>query len=293
MAGVTKLVREPFLQFFVLGAGIFLLYGYAGGGDAAPGEIVVSAGQIDRLVDRWVKTRMRPPTAAELAGLIDDHIREEVYYREAVALGLDRDNVVIRRHLRQQMEFLSQDIAAQADATEEELRAFLEANAESFRVEPRFSFRHIYLSLDQRGDAGRGDAMRLLAELEDAGGAIGTTALGDPFPLPHDFESIAERDLSSMFGVQFAALLSSLEPGSWQGPVRSGYGIHLVFIREHTASRTPELAEVRDAVTREWRAVRRQAANAEVYRSLRERYTVFVETPEWLEDPVVAEATGR
>ncbi len=292
MASATNLLREPLLHFFVLGAGIYFLYGYAGGGAAAPDEIVVSAGQVDRLVDSWVKTRMRPPTATEVAGLIDDHIREEVYYREAVAMGLDRDNVVIRRHLQQQMEFLSQDIAAQADATEEELQAFLEANAESFRVEPRFSFRHIYLSLDLRGDAGRGDAMRLLAELEDAGGAVGTTGLGDPFPLPHDFESIAERDLTSMFGIQFATQLSSLEPGSWQGPVRSGYGIHLVFINEHTASRTPELAEVRDAVTREWRAARRQAANAEVYRSLRERYTVFVETPEWLEDPVVAEATG-
>ena len=293
MVSISKLLREPMLHFFVLGAGIFFLYGYTGDGGSAPDEILVNAGQVDRLIDSWVKTRMRPPTAHEIAGLIDDHIREEVYYREAVAMGLDRDNVVIRRHLKQKMEFLVQGLADQADPTEEELLAFLETNADSFRIGPRFSFRHVYLNLDDRGDDGWGDAMRLLAELESQGAAVETTGLGDPFPLPHDYQASPERDLARTFGRQFAAQMASVEPGSWQGPVRSGYGLHLVFIEERTEPRTPELDEVSEAVTREWRAARRQAANEEIYRALRERYAITVETPEWLEDPVVAEAAGR
>ena len=278
MKQVSKLLREPLLHFFLLGAGIFLLFGFVGESDQdQPDKIVVNAGQIERLLEGWKKTRMRPATMAELEGLIEDHIREEVYYRQALAMGLDRDDTIVRRRLRQKMEFLSQDLAAQVDPTESELQAYLEENGDSFRLEPRISFQHIYFNRDRRGAKAHSDAVHLLARLRRDDGTIDIATLGDLLPLPYDYESLPERQLTNLFGRDFAAQLLSLEPGVWQGPVMSGYGLHLVFIRERTKPKTPELAEVRGAVSREWREARRRATNEEFYQQLRKRYTVVVE----------------
>ena len=283
MYQISKLLREPLLHFFLLGAGLFLLSGFVGESDQdQPDRIVVNASQIERLIEGWKKTRMRPPTIAELDGLIEDHIREEIYYRQALAMGLDRDDTIVRRRLRQKMEFLSQDLAARVDPTESELQAYLEENEDSFRLEPRIGFRHIYFNRDRRGARAHPDALHLLARLRGDDGTIDIATSGDPLPLPHDYESLPEREVINLFGRDFAAQLLSLAPGAWQGPLMSGYGLHLVFIRERTASKTPALALVRDAVSREWREARRQATNDELYQQLRERYTVVVERPRLL-----------
>ncbi len=277
-------LREPLLHFLALGAGLFLLFSLTGkgAGDQAD-QIVVSAGQIERLVAIWQKTWQRPPTAEELVGLIEDHVREEVYYRQALAMGLDRDDLIIRRRLRQKLEFLSEDLAAQVEPSEEELQTFLEENASAFRIEPHVSFRHIYFSLDQRGDAAHGEARRLLASLDDAKSPIAPATLSDPLLLPYDFESLPAGEVAKLFGRDFAAQLLTLEEGTWQGPVQSGYGLHLVLVSERTEPQTPELAEVRDAVEREWREARRQETNQAFYQRLRQPYTVVVERPDWLD----------
>ena len=280
MYQISKLLREPLLHFFLLGAGLFLLSGFVGESDQdQPDRIVVNASQIERLIESWKKTRMRPPTMAELDGLIEDHIREEIYYRQALAMGLDRDDTIVRRRLRQKMEFLSQDLAARVDPTESELQAYLEENEDSFRLEPRISFQHIYFNPDRRGAKAHTDAVHLLAMPRGDGGTIDIATSGDPLPLPHEYKSLPEREVINLFGRDFAAQLLSLAPGAWQGPLMSGYGLHLVFVRERTESKTPALAEVRDAVSREWREARRRATNEEVYQQLRERYTVVVEGP--------------
>lgn len=281
---LLRLLREPLLHFFALGAGIFLLFGLIGDSDEDQRyEVIVKAGQIDRLVEGWKKTRMRAPTVFELEGLIAEHIREEIYYREALAMGLESNDMIIRRRLRQKMEFLSQDLTVQADPTEAELQTYLLENASAFRIEPRITFRHIYLSVDKRGDDTHGDALRLLAELRGGDGAIDTATLGDPLPLPRDYASLPGPEVRSFFGRDFAARLLTLERGAWQGPVASGYGLHLVFVRERTEARMPELAQVRDAVEREWREVRRRATIEALYRRVREQYTVVVERPRWLD----------
>ncbi len=292
---LLRLLREPLLHFFALGAGIFLLFGLIGDSDEDQRyEVIVKAGQIDRLVEGWKKTRMRAPTVFELEGLIAEHIREEIYYREALAMGLESNDMIIRRRLRQKMEFLSQDLTVQADPTEAELQTYLLENASAFRIEPRITFRHIYLSVDKRGDDTHGDALRLLAELRGGDGAIDTATLGDPLPLARDYESLPGSDLKSLFGRDFAARLLTLERGAWQGPVRSGYGLHLVFVRERTEARMPELAQVRDAVERDWREVRRRATIEALYRRIREHYTVVVERPRWLDaDADLAVAAQR
>jgi hypothetical protein len=281
---LLRLLREPLLHFFALGAGIFLLFGLIGDSDEDQRyEVIVKAGQIDRLVEGWKKTRMRAPTVFELEGLIAEHIREEIYYREALAMGLESNDMIIRRRLRQKMEFLSQDLTVQADPTEAELQTYLLENASAFRIEPRITFRHIYLSVDKRGDGTHGDALRLLEELRGGDGAIDTATLGDPLPLPRDYASLPAPEVRSFFGRDFAARLLTLERGTWQGPVASGYGLHLVFVRERTEARMPELAQVRDAVEREWREVRRRATIEALYRRVREQYTVVVERPRWLD----------
>jgi PPIC-type PPIASE domain len=276
-----RLLREPLLHFLLLGAGLFVVFGLVNKGtNVEPGKIVVTAGQIEHLTVGFTRTWQRPPTEQELEGLIQDNIREEVFYREAIALGLDRDDIVIRRRLRQKMEFIADDLAARVEPTDEELRAFLAKHPDTFRVEQRFTFSHVYLNPERRGEALQQDVERLLIELNTSAGATEVATLGDSFLLDHEFTATSRSEVDRAFGQRFAAQLSHLEPGTWQGPVASGYGVHLVFIRERAEGWIPALDDVREAVHREWANAQRLEANARFYERLRQRYIVTVEQPE-------------
>ncbi len=283
MTRLNQLLREPLVHFFVMGAGIFLLSALVGESDDPLDEIVVSAGQIERLMETWQRTWQRPPTQTELEGLVEDHIREEILYREAIAMGLDRDDTIIRRRLRQKMEFLPQDLIEQVEPTEEDLRAYLRENADAYQVEARVSFQHIYLNLERRGAAAEGDARRLLADFKANGGPVEPAVLSDPILLPYDLELQSESEVAGMFGQEFASHLTEIEPGGWTGPVISGFGLHLVRVRERLPARMPELSEVRKAVERDWQFMRRQELDDQFFRSLKERYAIEVQLPEWLE----------
>jgi hypothetical protein len=227
---LQRLLREPLLHFFVLGGGIFLLFGVTGDAERQqPDEIVVTTGQIDRLVKGWKKTRMRAPTAPELEGLVADYIREEIYYREALAMGLDSDDMIIRRRLRQKMEFLTEDLLRQAKPTQAELQTYLDENASAFVIEPRLTFRHVYFSVDKRGEHANNNAITALASLREADVNIEIATRGDPLPLARSYISLPASETRNLFGQNFATELLTLEQGRWQGPVRSGYGLHLVF----------------------------------------------------------------
>ena len=284
---MRKLLREPLVHFLLLGAGLFLVSGLVSqrtGGDT--NTIVVTQGHVEHLVAGFSRAWQRPPTQEELEGLVREYIREEVYYREALVMGLDKDDTVIRRRLRQKMEFLSEDVVAQAEPTEEDLRAYLNQHPEAFRVEQRFSFSHVYLNPERHGKNLERDAEQLLARLNRVGIKADPTELGDPFLLDHTYEAVSVRDAARDFGEKFAAVLVELPVGQWQGPVESGYGMHLVLVRERTEGRVPELKEVRDAVRREWTNARRLEANEKFYQALLQRYTVTIEPPQ----PTVAEA---
>jgi hypothetical protein len=276
---MKRLLREPLLHFLLLGAGLFLAYSLTPGGGTLvePGKIVVTRGQIEHLAAAFAKTWRRPPTAAELAGLVRDRVREEVYCREAVALGLDRDDVVIRRRLRQKMEFVSDDIAAQAEPTDADLNAYLRANPDAFRVEALFTFQQVYLNPEKHGENLARDAARMLAQLNPPGGEADAAALGDSFLLEHQFAAMPPREIAKQFGEAFAARVGELAPGRWEGPIESGYGAHLVFVNQRTEGRLPTLADVRDAVRREWDNARRLEANERFFRELLKRYTVTIE----------------
>jgi hypothetical protein len=276
-----KFLREPLVHFLLLGAAMFVIYGLVseeGGGK--PGDIIVTQGTIDNLAAAFARTWHRPPADQELEGLIQDYIREEVLYREALALGLDRDDTIIRRRLRQKLEFIFEDVAAQAEPRDEDLHAYLQAHPEAFAIEPRFTFQQVYLDSRRRGPHLTRDVDRLLAELQQLDDNANLAALGDAFLLPHHFERLSATEARKTFGDTFVAGLSTLMPGQWQGPVPSGYGVHLVAVSERTPARIPELAEVREAVRREWAHARRLEANETFVRSLLQRYTVTIKPPQ-------------
>ncbi len=286
---MKRIVREPLVHFLVLGALLFAGYGLLNrGGEPAPGRIVVTQGKIENLRDSFSRIWQRPPTAAELDGLVQDNIREEVFVREAMALGLDRDDIIIRRRLRQKMEFVSDDIAAQAQPTDAELGAYLTAHPDSFRVEQRFTFSQVYLNPEKHGENLARDTARLLAQLSRPGAKTDASALGDSFLLERQFAAVPASEVAKQFGEEFAAKLGGISPGQWQGPVESGYGVHLVLVSERTEGRLPALADVRDAVRREWDSARRLEANEKIYQELLKRYTVTIESPEPVEANKVA-----
>jgi hypothetical protein len=283
-ATLKALIREPLVHFLILGAGVFGLFTVLGDrAEIEPDEIVVGAGQIERMSQAWRKTRMRPPTQPELEGLIRDYIKEEVLYREALALGLDQDNAVIRRHLRQKMEFLSEDIAAQTEPDDGALQAYLDTNPDKFRTDPLISFQHVYFSRDKRGGLAADDARQALASLSGDETDEEIAAHGDPLPLPHSVDLYPVREVANLFGREFALALMNLETGQWLGPVSSGFGLHLVIVDERIDAVLPQLDDVRDAVVREWREEQRQSVNEVFYETLRTRYNVVIERPEWLD----------
>jgi hypothetical protein len=278
MTFFRRLVAEPLLRFLLLGALLFAFFAWQGGG-AGNRRIVITGGLIDHLAAGFARTWQRPPTEIELKGLIDDYVKEEIAAREAVAMGLDRDDTVIRRRLRQKLEFLLVDEAAAAHASDAELAAWMAKHADALTVEPELALRQVYVNPDRHGSAARADAERPPAQLRAAGPDAATDRLGDPSMLPPELPKGPLREVSRAFGPDFAEQLTKQEPGVWAGPLESPYGLHLVLVRERTAGGMPALAAVRPLVEREVQAERRAAARQALYDRFLAEYAVTVEKP--------------
>jgi hypothetical protein len=275
---MKRLIREPFIHFLLLGAAIFVAnHLVSGRADSQPGKIVITQGQIRSMVIGFSRTWQRPPTREELERLVRDHVREEVYSREAVAMGLDQDDPVIRRRLQQKLEFVTDDVAALAEPTDAELVAYLKAHADVFHVDRKFTFSQVYLDPSKHAERLTQDADQLLIQLRQKGRNLELYSLGDAFLLEHQFEAASATEISKQFGDKFVAKLTDVPIGQWFGPVESAYGMHLVFVEERTEGRLPELAEVRDAVRREWANARRLESNEKFFQSLLKHYEVVVE----------------
>ncbi len=272
-------LREPLVHFLALGLLLFLVFEWRGGGSGSS-RLVVTAGRIAHLASGFARTWQRPPTEAELKGLVDDYVKEEIAAREAAAGGLDRDDAIIRRRLRQKFEFLAEDAADQAPPTEAELGAWLAAHPEAFPVEPQVALRQVFVSPDRRGSGATAEAERVLARLRAAGPDADAARLGDPTALPGELPLGPIREVSSIFGDGFARALEPLPPGQWAGPVRSSYGLHLVLVRARVSGSRPDLATVRPQVEREVIAERRRRALDALYQRLLARYWVTIERPE-------------
>jgi hypothetical protein len=274
MFDMRKLWREPLVHFLVIGAGLFLAFGLTRDQrDDATNRIVVDAAQVEQLAAQFRRTWLRPPTEQELAGLIESHVRDEVYYREALVMGLDQNDPQVRRRMRLKLEFLLEDLSAEEPPDDETLHAYLQRHPEKFRIEPQLSFKQVYLNRDNHQDLPE-YAARMLSELR-AGRP--PDSVGDPTLLPHEQTAVSQREIVRTFGETFAEAVLALEPGVWNGPVYSGFGAHLVLVTQHRDGYLPELAAVRDLVEREYLAQRRRELKDLAYRKLREGYEVIVE----------------
>jgi hypothetical protein len=251
---MKKWHKEPLVHFLILGALIFFLFSFVKDekSNVAGNKIVISTADMERLSVNWARKWNRPPTEAELKRLVETFIREEVYYREALALGLDRNDTVLRRRLMQKMEFMTNDLAELTTPDEDALNQFFLDNQDKYELPARVSFTHIYFSVDKRGARAASDAKRALSELATASGSVPRAPQrGDSFMLPYDFTRESPFEIARVFGSGFADRLLETGINAWQGPIESGYGLHLVRIREKIDSRVPELAEVIDTTVPE------------------------------------------
>lgn len=272
---LSRFLREPLIQFLLLGAALFALYSLVSeDGGSRRDRIVVDAGQVARLTQQFQRTWMRLPTQPEIDGLIEEHVKEEILYREALALGLDRDDLVVRRRLRQKMEFLNEDIIAHRQPTDAELQAFLDAHPDKFRAPARLSFTQVFVNPGKHGPDASKRATAILASLAKNGPA---DAAGDATLLPGEVDSVTVNEIEKMFGSDFAAALEKIAGDDWAGPIASSYGLHLVRITSREAGRALALADVRPVVEREWSVERRAEAAHAFYAALRKRYEVSVE----------------
>ena len=276
---ITTWLREPLVQFIALGVALFALYGVLGGGSPDAGadkRVDVTQAEIGWLAERWTRQWQRPPTETELRGLVDSYVREEVLYREALAMGLDRDDAVVRRRMVQKLELLTE--AVQAPPTEQQLQAYFQENLDRYHIPEGRSFTHIYFNADQRGDAVFADAERVLEQL-GATPQPPTRApeRGDRFLLQYDYRLHTQAEVGRLFGSRFAEALFEVDPESWQGPIQSGYGLHLVYVSGVSPEAVPDFEAVRNRVLVDYETSQRHEIKEALYRSLSSGYEVVID----------------
>ncbi len=272
------LVREPLVHFLLIGAAIFGLFTMMNGSGEAGSQarITIPAAEVEQLASIWEQRWKRQPTDKELAGLIEERVREEVYYREALALGLDRDDVQIRRLMQRKLEFITDNVVRPPEPSAADLVAYYEANADRYGKPSLLSFTQIYFAADRRGRAAEKDARAVLARLNGGRDEDAALTEGDGQLFPDTFRDQTTRDIEAVFGPEFAASVDGIKPGIWAGPIGSAYGLHLVRIDARTSGATRPYEEVADKVRAGWEHEQIQRSSDEIYESLRARYEVIV-----------------
>jgi hypothetical protein len=285
---LRKLLKEPLVHFLAAGVGLFVLFGIVNRDEPEddPNVVVVDRDALLTFVQYRIKAfnpelaekKLRALSDEELELLIDDYVREEVLHREALALGLDQNDLVIRRRMRQKMEFLNADLSEQRTPSEAELQAYLDGHADKFRRPARLSFEQIYVAGGENPQAARHKAENLLTAL--ANPATDWQRLGDPTLLPAGLNDASDADINATFGRDLAGSVTHAPLNRWSGPHRSAYGLHLLRVTERRPARLPALGEIRALVEREWRNEQRRRSNERFYQGLRERYTVEIQLPD-------------
>ena len=280
---MKRLLREPLIHFLLIGAVLFGLYGITQSGrpaTASSKEIRLSVDEISQLTLLYQSQWRRPPTPQELQRMVENKVEQEILYREALAMGLDKDDEIVKRRMAQKMQFLAEDVAAAHEPTTTELRSWFEKNSAKFAQPPRLSFRHLYFSPDRRGARAPEDAAKALVKLtgqpEDSKIAA---SLADHFMFQDYYRDRAPEYLGKEFGPQFALAVEKLAPGSWQGPIESGFGWHLVFVDAVIPGRVPAFEEIEHDVKIAWLADQKAVAWEKAYKEMRAKYTVLLPVP--------------
>ena len=274
-----RLLREPLVHFLAFALIVFAAYHIlapSADGDHS-GRIVVTAGKIEQMGARFAQIWQRPPTPQELKGLIDDEVKEEIYVREALALGLDKDDTLIRRRLRQKMELLSDTGVDALSPTDAELEAYLKSHPETFAVDPAMSFQQVFLNRPRQGDGIQQAAAAILETLK-ANPETDASTLGDASLLPAEMPLKSLKSIGHVFGGEFAEAIGKAKVGAWTGPIASSFGLHVVRVSERREGRMPALGEVRDAVMREWSNAKRKELEDGRLAALLKRYEVTLES---------------
>lgn len=273
-----KLFREPLLHFIVAGVALFSAYSWLNGTRPALDGVEpvrIGQGEVQWLRETYSSQWLRPPDTSELQGLVADLVTEELLAREAQAMGLGEDDTIVRRRLAQKLKFLVEDTARLTEPTDAELRQYFEANTARFEDSPRVSFSHIYFSPENRKDAAK-DAGLVLAGL-GADASADVAELGDRFLLEAEMTQADRQTVANAFGDAFADALLTVEPGKWSGPLKSGYGTHLVFVSARQTAGRPAFDTVRDKVVAEWRRESEQKVREAYLARLRKKYGVEFE----------------
>lgn len=282
-----KFLKEPLVQFLLIGACIYAAYALVGGpGDSEiDSKVYISEERIASLAVAWEKRWKRPPTEQELAGLVRAWLREDILYREAMAMGLDNDDQIVRRRLAQKLEFLTNDLVQLQEPSAAELDAFFHDHKQQFRAPDRISFVQVYFNPDTRGAATMADAEQALVELRAAGEPDpARLKIGDRLMINNFYSDATAMDVRRAMGSDFAVELMQLEPGMWQGPLLSGFGTHLVYVFGFQRAPEPELVDVREAVIAEWQRLKTEEFNGEFYARAKGRYDIVIEgSPELIE----------
>ena len=281
---MSRFLREPLIHFLAIGALLFGLYGLAPPGHptaVAPSkEIRLSLDEITQLTQLFQSQWRRLPSPQELQRMVENKVEQEVLYREALAMGLDRNDEIVKRRMAQKMQFLAEDVAAAREPTTAELKTWFDKNSAKFAQPPRLSFRHLYFSPDRRGVRARDDAQHALSKL--AGQPVDTAiagSLADPFMFQETYRDRPPEFLAKEFGPPFALAVAQLTPGSWQGPIESGFGWHLVFVDTVVPGRVPALEEIEADVRAAWLGEQKALAWAKSYKTMRASYTVLLPGP--------------
>jgi parvulin-like peptidyl-prolyl isomerase len=277
---LKKLLHEPLIHFCFIGIVLFALFGMVGESESdRDNRLVVTQAHVDRLVKTFQKRWSRMPGQAEVKNLVEGFIRQEILYREALAIGLDKDDAVVRRRMAQKIDFMFKDIATPSEPDDAQLQDYLKKHPEKFTRPPRYTFSHVYLNADKRGDKVIDDAKQLLARLQQSANKPDLSTAGDALMLDHHYTDFSQPEVARLFGQQFSEKLNTIGPGQWTGPLDSAYGVHLVNVQQRTDTRLPTLVEIRDQVKREYIFDRQRDANEQFYNNLRKRYEVIVEQP--------------
>jgi peptidyl-prolyl cis-trans isomerase C len=276
----TRLLKEPLIHFLIIGAALFVVYAFWGQQDTEEQgrAINISAGEINWLADAWEKRWNRPPTEEEQAGLINQYLREMVLYREAVAMGLDKDDSVIRRRLGQKLEFLSQDLITPQPPTEDELQDYFKKHIDRYQKPDFVTMTQVFFDPDLRGDKTLADAEAVKKQLQALKEVPqNTKSYGDSFMLQDYYPERTEAEMSKLFGSGFARSVFELSPEQWHGPVLSGYGTHLVYVHDHQRADPPTFVEAEEQVRQEWESEKREELNEQFVASVIARYDVTIE----------------
>lgn len=266
---LPRWTREPLVHFLLAGAALFAFFAWKGEpADPASRTIHVTREDRARLALQWQRTMLRPPTDAELDALTETWLREEILYREALRLGLDRDDAIVRKRLASKMDFLAESMAESEQPDEATLQKWLSQHPQNFAADTAYSFDQLYFITE----AAARDAQQALRKGAD------WRALGEPIELPRSRENTGTDVLRQQFGIQFAGDLAALKPGpDWAGPLPSGYGWHLVRLRARTVGTVPPLSAIRERVENDWRNATLEARREAAYQLLRGAYRITID----------------